>query len=939
MDKRSHPIAARGFLLGLVVLCGVMSVAILLVLYGSARPAYADPIPPPVGHPKLSLSVKTVTPTLAHIGGPTLSYAIEIRNTGAYAALGASLTDAIPAGTSYKGDAQASAGTVSVAGQTLTWHGDVGFDATVIVSFSVGVPAAFAGTVQNTAVISHPLIASPVTVTAETVVTDEPVLALEKSSLPVRPGANKPLTYTIVVVNQGQPAVNLPVTVTDHIPLNTTLSDLGDDATSDGTDVTWTRRVTMELGETSTFTFSVQVGSVPSGTVINNSDYRVASPASGVTAGDPYTVTIVDPIFMLSKHVWPDPPGSNREMTFTLELLNVGSLATDLVVSDQVPAGVEYRRGGTKTGNTVSWSLPSLDTGEKAEFTYTVYVGDVMAVPVVNNNYTACSGEGVCHPGDTLTSVVGGPTFEAIALLDPIAKKPGGGTGPVTPTLVVRNLGPGNALGATALIELTRISVSNVGDLEAIPPVGTFSDGPECGANCYAYLWTGDLPYGEAVTLTTNINKGTRGRSTIGGEEGTIYTATVVVTDSLNNTTTAPITGTATGRVTHYANLLPIKSAPPVIGRGQLMTYTILVRNSGLSTDEPPAPVLTDVVPLSTTVVHISDGGTAQVVSGSTRLSWTLPAMSPGDEYERSFTVRVNGGLVSGTQIINQAYGVTWSEAETSTLFSNVGDPVTTTVQEVGLIDSFKEVTPAVMLPGPDNVVTYTVHVVNTSPLPLTGVQVYDLLPWESSTYQRDAVASAGQIVSDIVSVHWTGNVGAFSSEIVTLTVRVDPDYQGPLTNTATINHPDLLHPVEVHAVAYVTEEPVLEIVKSAAPDPVTQGKELAYTIRVANLGQQATALVVTDTIPADTEYVAASATAGGQLVGNQLRWTFPALGPGESRTLGFKVTVQASEEVVNDEYAVTCAQGVVAIGEPVVTQVRLAGGKSYLPLISRNAP
>ena len=97
----------------------------------------------------------------------------------------------------------------------------------------------------------------------------------------------------------------------------------------------------------------------------------------------------------------------------------------------------------------------------------------------------------------------------------------------------------------------------------------------------------GSLGHGEAVTVTT-----TEGQSTIGGEEGTHYTATVVITDSLSNMDTAPVTGTAYGKITHLANLIPIKSAVPVIGPGQLLTYTIRVWNSALSTDEPPPPML-----------------------------------------------------------------------------------------------------------------------------------------------------------------------------------------------------------------------------------------------------------------------------------------------------------------------------------------------------------
>lgn len=209
-----------------------------------------------------------------------------------------------------------------------------------------------------------------------------------------------------------------------------------------------------------------------------------------------------------------------------------------------------------------------------------------------------------------------------------------------------------------------------------------------------------------------------------------------------------------------------------------------------------------------------------------------------------------------------------------------------------------------------------------------------DDLPWEHTTYRRDAAASAGQVVSDIVSIRWTGNVGPLSSEVVTFTVLVDEDFQGVITNTAVISHADLLNEVEVYAVAYITEKPVLCITKSASPDPVEKGGVLGYTIHVANLGQQATGLVITDAIPANTTYITGS---GGELVGDWVQWEIPVLKPGEGQAFAFQVTVGGGSEVLNDRYAVRCAEGVVAEGRPVTTRVAGGGHFIYLPLILRN--
>lgn len=110
---------------------------------------------------------------------------------------------------------------------------------------------------------------------------------------------------------------------------------------------------------------------------------------------------------------------------------------------------------------------------------------------------------------------------------------------------------------------------------------------------------------------------------------------------------------------------------------------------------------------------------------------------------------------------------------------SNTGEPITNVVKEIGLIDSYKEVIPTHARTGPGNLLTNVVNVVNSCQVDWTGLRVYDYLPWESSTYQRDATESSGQISDDIVSVSWLGDFGAYSSERITMTVLVDEYFEG----------------------------------------------------------------------------------------------------------------------------------------------------------------
>ncbi len=914
---------------------GILAVAAIMLIFSqvSFNHALAAPIPPPEGYPKLSISTKVVTPSLTGTGGETLEFTIEIINTGAYAAEGVTLEDMIPENTTFVEivDSTVSPAPVySVSEDKLTWTGDIGFDSTGIIRFSVLVDGGFSGIISNTAVVDHPDIPQPVEVTAEATITDDPILVIEKTSSPAKPGPNKELVYEITVTNLGQDANNLDITVTDDVPANTTFDSYGPDGSYTDNSVTWNRILDLDYQASTVFYYTVTVGDVPSGTVITNDNYNVTSPGLDMGVGEVYTTTIIDPILFISKDVEPYPPGSNREMTYYLTVLNKGSEAEGLTITDEVPTGVTYVDGGDSySGGIVTWYYPSLDTGESAVFTYTVDVPDIAQVDILNETYSVCDENDICAYGEVLTSLIEGPTFELTAELDPIAKKPGGGSnaGDVTPTLTIENLGPGNALNASATIIFERISVS-AEDMEVIPDVGFEFVALDCGEKCTYFEWVGDIAFGQVITFTTS-----EGQSTIGGEEGTEYKATLVVEDTLGDFTTEPITATATGLVTHHANLLPVKSAPAVIGAGQEMTYVINVLNTGLSTDEFASPSLTETLPADVTFVDASDGGVATTEGDQTVVSWALPAMSTGETLQRTFTVLVDPDLVSGTQIINDDYWTGWFEDDVGFL-SNIGEPFTTTVKEVGLIDSDKTVTPALARPGPGNILTYTVNVVNSGPNDLTDVWVYDILPWESSTYQRDAIASAGEVISDIVSIDWHGDVSAYSSETITFTVEVDQDYEGPVTNTATIQHTSLITDVVVEAIAYITNDPVLQIFKKAEPDPVKIGNELLYTVQVDNLGQTATELEVWDTIPDNTTYVDGSASAGGTLVDGKIVWNLPVLNPFEQQKLYFKVTADYGKEIINSDYGVTCSEGVIAYGDPVTTGIKY--NNLYLPIIYR---
>jgi hypothetical protein len=102
------------------------------------------------------------------------------------------------------------------------------------------------------------------------------------------------------------------------------------------------------------------------------------------------------------------------------------------------------------------------------------------------------------------------------------------------------------------------------------------------------------------------------------------------------------------------------------------------------------------------------------------------------------------------------------------------------------------------------------------------------------------------------------------------------------------------------------------------------------------NLGQQATELVVSDTLPVNSQFVPYSASGNGQLSSGCMIWQFPVLPVGGVQLFTFNVTVSGLNNIINANYQVACSEGVKAIGLPVITTI--SGNKVYLPLIRKTS-
>ena len=855
--------------------------------------------------------------------GKDLTYTLTFSNTGNQDASTVKVRAAIPANTTFK---SADDGVTPVNG-VLTWNiGNLttgaqaqskAFTVTVGSDLADGVKiASGAFSIQSTET-------SPFVGTAFQTTVTKPILTVTKAAGAATVDADGQIVYTITYENTGN-AEATSVVVKDVLPANTAFVSATNNGALNqaGTEVSWNIGTVAAKSGPLTVSFTVKAtadAKLTKGTVITNSVYSITSTETGEKAGTtPVAVTVSAPVLTIAKmakagNMATAKIGAEDELTYELTVANTGNMAaTGLVIKDPVPAKSTYVPGSASDNGTlinndteVKWDVASLAAGSSKTVSFRVKATGVNGETITNANYSVTSVQKIGATGTPVSTTIVGAAILNITKVSSAASVTAGKE--FTYTITYSNDGNSDAAGVVITDELPAntafVSADNGG--QNAGAVVTWSIGAlvkKSGSKTVSFkvLVSASLEDGAKIT---NANYG------ITGTGLTKVTGTPVVTDVVK-----PILAISKTANAQTVNL------------GGQIVYTIAYENKG--SGDATNVVITEKIPDNTTFVSADNGGT--YADATRTVTWNIQTLAKKSTATVSYTVGVpavaNANVFKGSTITNNSYKITCGELAAAV----EGTAVARTTVKAPALTISKQ---AAIQASIGNDLVYTITYRNTGDMAATGVVVKDTVP-ANTTFV--SATGGGTLASGVVT--WNvGPLGVGASGTVTLTVTVggtngdkiiNDNYNIASDQTATAAGPRII--------TLATGNALLKISKAANPAAeVAPGGEITYTITYSNDGNdKASSVKVTETIPANAEYVVGSASDGGVLAGNVLTWTIGDVAKlSGNKTLTFKV--KAKSDLKNGMLVVNNSYGIVATGTANPVYGPQVTTKAVIPVLS----
>ncbi len=616
-------------------------------------------------------------------------------------------------------------------------------------------------------------------------------------------------------------------------------------------------------------------------------------------------------------------PKPGDTLVYTLTYRNLGNQSvTGVVITETVPAHTRF----TLTGSDSRWScaegdpagtictlnagaLPGLSTAQTADFA--VIVDQPLPAGVTTLVNTASIDDDHNHGVD---ANLGNNTAQTNTPLDThpdlrIEKSDGGVTAAASVTvsymLTYNNTGD--------------IAATNVTLTETVPANASFNPtSSDSRWNCAALT--------PGSTCTLNLGTVTAG----GADQSVIFAVTVdsplaagvteisntasITDDGTHGTDSNPGDNTSSDQtaVTGAPYLMVEKTdngAAPIPGDG--INYTITYRNTG--TRGASGVVLTETIPAHTTfnAAFSHPGWNCPAVTAGTTCTLavgTLPAGGP--DQSAAFAVTIDQPLPAGVTQIDNTVSIDddHTNGVDSTNTHTTDDTHTPVTAAPDLM--IEKTGPLSITPG--GVAVYQEVYRNTGNQTATGVNITETVPqfttFDAAQSTPGWSCATGGTAGSICTFP-VGDLAPSGSASVSFAVTVDaaiPAGVTQLSNTASIdddhaNGPDAT-PVNNSSTALTTLDatPDLSVIKTG-PAVVAPGSVVVYQLAYANNGdQEATGVVITETVPQFTTFETTQSTSGwtcasGGASGSACTFTIGILAAGNSGSVDFAVTVDAA--------------------------------------------
>ena len=675
---------------------------------------------------------------------------------------------------------------------------------------------------------------------------------------PVQVGSN--VTFTQTVTNTGSSAAT-GATFTETTPANTTFVSITPPAgwNCAGFPPLCTA-ASVAAGASGSFSvvYKVNGGTLITDTVrvnATNQAFGINTATATVVVGAATSADIA-----LSTAASPGSVFPGNGITYTQTVTNNGpAAASGVSFTEAIPANTTFQSvlppagwtcttpavGGT--GNIVCSDSSTLASGTAAAIIVVVNVPSTVAAGTItaNSSVTATTTDPTSGNNSTVVTTSVGAVCD-LSVTNSGSPNPVAVGSTITYTQTVTNIGPSNCAAATfseptpANTSFVSVSVANAGGAGwACSPTGPVS----CSSST--------VPPGASATVTAVY--------TVTGGTTITDTATVGSSTHDTNTTNNSATSTTTVASSSQADLSITNSAnPTTLPVGSNITYTQIVNNAG--PEVAASAVISETLPANTTFVSLSGpAGWTCTTSAPYRCSDTanLAVNSPATF---TFVVSVTGGTtISDTAQV--------SATTTDPNAANNSATATVTVGNAADLSVTNSASPNPVAAGTN--ITYTQVVNNAGPSTATTVTLTETLPANTTPVSltgpvgwtcnlgtltctdTSLAANASATISFVVNVKLATAEGTQISDTVSVQSAVtDPhtaDNSAIATDTVgVISHADMA------------------IVKTASPNPVTQGTPLTYSLAITNNGPgSATNVTVTDTLPSSVTYLSATTTVG----------------------------------------------------------------------------